>query len=230
MPVNIVDENERNITISYGQKLRPYHQVLTRLIGQHVTSQQADVLDYGCGVGHLSAALKSKHQDWRLSVADLDPRCLELTRQRVEVEREILLREPSDVYQIAGPFDLVIASHTLQYDPEPRRTLTWFAETLKPGGIVALATPNPLCPLKVLPALRRRFTSEKSLYMWDFTVLTNFVSSIEQLEVLEMTSDFLPLPFLNTRSLAEPLTIALGRMLPYFGFSVIAVLGKASRS
>ena len=113
-------------------------------------------LDVGCGLGFFSEALQKRGA--HVTACDIGPTLLERTRQRVGCACELV-----DALQLAehfgsNRFDLVVSSECIEHTPSPAAALRQFAEVLKPGGYLAVSTPNvlwqPVVKLATLARLR----------------------------------------------------------------------------
>jgi ArsR family transcriptional regulator len=93
-----------------------------------------DVLDAGAGDGAAAAVLAPYCRS--LTCIDLNPRLVEVTRQRLaKFPHARALR--GDVHALpfdAASFDSVLLFHTLTYAAEPRAALRECARVLRPGG------------------------------------------------------------------------------------------------
>jgi 2-polyprenyl-6-hydroxyphenyl methylase/3-demethylubiquinone-9 3-methyltransferase len=100
----------------------------------------ADALDVGCGLGYFSERLQQAGA--RVTACDLGPRLLELTRQRVGCE--CVEADALDLESKFGRdrFDVIVSSECIEHTPDPRQALRQMAAVLKPGGLLAVSTPN----------------------------------------------------------------------------------------
>jgi SAM-dependent methyltransferase len=114
-------------------------------------------LDYGCGVGDLTATLR--RVGYRAVGADISVPFLASARERhpnipfVALDSEAVLPFPS------AHFTAVTAVNTIEHVAEPSYALKELARVLVPGGLLAMTFPNlasPLRPLKRLFAWPRR--------------------------------------------------------------------------
>jgi 2-polyprenyl-6-hydroxyphenyl methylase/3-demethylubiquinone-9 3-methyltransferase len=97
-------------------------------------------LDVGCGLGFFSERLARRGA--RVLATDLGPGLVERTRERVGCEAQV-----ADALRLAdqfGPdrFDLVVSSECIEHTPNPREALLQMVTVLKPGGYIAISTPN----------------------------------------------------------------------------------------
>jgi 2-polyprenyl-3-methyl-5-hydroxy-6-metoxy-1,4-benzoquinol methylase len=124
-------------------------------------------LDVGCGLGFFSQRLKERGAN--VIACDVGPTLVERTRQRVGCAGIV-----ADVMQLTEQFgrdcfDLVVSSECVEHTPEPRVALRQMAAVLKPGGYIALSTPNLLWSpvVRAATALKLRpFDGHENFSSW----------------------------------------------------------------
>ena len=106
-------------------------------------SDQALVLDVGCGTGFLLAALRGHRPDLRLWGTDSSADMLAQAHARLGEHAHLL---PWDVEQPtplalrnAAPFDLITCTNVIHYLHAPTRTIQQLAQMLRPDGRLLLA-------------------------------------------------------------------------------------------
>ncbi len=219
----------RNITISYDQPLCPYHYKIADLVDQFSTDGHESILDVGCGVGNSLAAIEQLNRNFELTIADVDPRCLSATRAKVPVVRSHQLGSSDDLDQVEGQFDVILLSHVLQYDENPTNTMKQLLNKLRPNGFIVVATPNPLSLPILFNSLLRRDYAKGTAFIWDRSVFKNFLTNVVGSEAYTVTEDYVPLPAITKFGLFRPIERWLARILPWFAFSIIVVLGNEPR-
>jgi 2-polyprenyl-3-methyl-5-hydroxy-6-metoxy-1,4-benzoquinol methylase len=140
------------------------------LIDQFLTDDMVrgrDTLDVGCGLGYFSKRLSERGA--RLIACDIGPGLVQRTRDFVGCRAEV-----ADALELvpqfgAGRFDLVVSSECIEHTPSPERALEQMAAVLKPGGYLALSTPNIVWSpvVKLATALRLRpFDGHERFSSW----------------------------------------------------------------
>jgi SAM-dependent methyltransferase len=110
-------------------RLGPYRPLTRRMPGR--------LLDVGCGVGDLMAALERHGWD----VVGLEPSrvaCSHAAGRGLEVHCGTIDEAPWG----DSTFDAIVFNHALEHIPNPEDALRRAAALLRPGGILAVAVPN----------------------------------------------------------------------------------------
>jgi 2-polyprenyl-3-methyl-5-hydroxy-6-metoxy-1,4-benzoquinol methylase len=94
------------------------------------------LLDVGCGSGEL--LVRMRDLGWKVAGVELDARAARVARARSGATVAGSLVELD-----AAAFDAVVLDHVLEHLPDARSTLGACARVLRPGGRLAIATPNP---------------------------------------------------------------------------------------
>lgn len=116
---------------------------LETLVDEFLTDEMVrgrQALDVGCGLGFFSQRLKDRGAV--VTACDLGPNLVEKTRERVGCRAEV-----ADALRLTekfgeNAFDLVVSSECIEHTPDPREALRQMARVVKPGGYVAVSTPN----------------------------------------------------------------------------------------
>ena len=143
-----ITNNDGNITLDYDQTVCPYHRVIADLVTKHALGNQTSILDLGCGVGNTLLEIQRRDDRFKFTIADVDEQCLEITQQRVDRDCDkIHLESAADVQRIDRQFDVVLLSHVLHYDPQPRRTIAKIFSMLRPDGFLAVSYTHLTLPM-----------------------------------------------------------------------------------
>lgn len=95
------------------------------------------LLDIGCGSGGILSIMRAL--GWRVEGVDLDPVAVEITRGLGIPARLGTLE--SQAYPDAS-FDAIMMSHLIEHVADPVRLVAESHRVLRPGGRLAIATPN----------------------------------------------------------------------------------------
>lgn len=131
------DEFERALS-TYDTRRR-----VETLVDEFLTDEMVagkETLDVGCGLGYFSKRLSERGA--KLIACDIGPGLVQRTRELVGCRAEV-----ADALELvpqfgAGRFDLVVSSECIEHTPSPQKALEQMAAVLKPGGFLAVSTPN----------------------------------------------------------------------------------------
>ena len=131
---------ERNLeALSLYDTLRRVETLVDSFLGREKVMGRT-VLDVGCGYGWFSERLAGLGAN--VTACDIGPGLVESTSRRVgcagRVADALCLEETFG----AGSFDAVVSSECIEHTPDPGRALAQMAALLKPGGWLAVSTPN----------------------------------------------------------------------------------------
>ena len=158
------DEFERALS-TYDTRRR-----VETLIDEFLTDDMVagkDTLDVGCGLGYFSKRLAERGA--KLIACDIGPNLVQRTRDLVGCRAEVA--DALELVQQFGRdrFDLVMSSECIEHTPSPQRALEQMAAVLKPGGYLAVSTPNIVWSpvVKLATALRLRpFDGHERFSSW----------------------------------------------------------------
>ncbi len=112
------------------------------LLGLARLSPRSAVLELGCGGGELLSHLERRT---RLAVGvDLSPQGLRLAHRGDRVS--VLGARVESLPFRSESFDAVVAQHLVEHLPQPVEAMGEWRRVLRPGGILALVTPNATYP------------------------------------------------------------------------------------
>lgn len=126
------------------------------------------VLDYGCGLGQVSAALPDSvcFDVSRFAIANLRGR----GRTVIDAPEKIPI----------GAFDIVLSSHSLEHSATPYEDLKNFRQYLRPGGHLLLVLPIEIV-LKPAPEP----DWNQHLFAWTFQTITNLLRATGWIPILQ---------------------------------------------
>ncbi len=215
-----------SVHIRYDQKPQPYHAVVADLVRKHCP-QGAVALDIGVGVGHCLALIQAKRPDIKLVGADIDENCLAITGSRVNLSEKRLIKDVEELFDGVPKYDCVVMSHSLEHMLEPARVVREIMKTIRPGGVLILAVPNPVRPnIMATNLLRKKNVNQGHVYAWDRSHWMNFIEVILGLKVIQYAEDYFQLPFRLSERLPflRPLELLLVRFFPWFSMSNIVAI------
>jgi len=117
---------------------------LTQSLWKHIDIPLQDILDVGCGTGHLSVHLANKNPS-TLHLLDLSTEMLTLAQKRVGTSTSLQLHQGNaeDQQWDAHSFDLIASSAALQWFQNPHAFFEKAFQWLKQKGWLAIATFGP---------------------------------------------------------------------------------------
>jgi 2-polyprenyl-3-methyl-5-hydroxy-6-metoxy-1,4-benzoquinol methylase len=220
-------QGNKHIDINAKQRPLPYHQIISDLAIQH-SSDSDKILDIGCGIGQLCNEIKKKGAR-EIHAADAYQMCLDKTQRLTKIDKTYLLEEEnfniSEV--IKDEFSVVIMSHVLEHMLDPVQAINEVFKLVKPGGTLILAVPNPARPGVLLSNITKtHYVNRGHVVAWDMSHWRNFLENILKLEVLSYHHDFIQIKGCNRFPVIMKLGQALGKAVPWWCFSNIAVIQK----
>lgn len=96
------------------------------------------LLDAGSGTGWFS--LRATERGAKVTSIDVGLNLLREVGRKCSTDRTV-----ADICNLPFPdrrFDVVVSSEVIEHVPEPKRAVSELARVLKPGGLLALTTPN----------------------------------------------------------------------------------------
>lgn len=165
------------------------------------------VLDVGCGNGTRMRRLHLA--GWRVFGVDMDPGAVE--RARLANLGEVVLGTLEDV-EPATPFDAIVMFHVLEHLEEPLAALRRARELLRPGGTLAVATPNAGSCLHRLYGQRwRGLEPPRHLQIFSLPALQRLAhdAGFEQVEVVTNARNAGNLALASERSYGKDMSLPL---------------------
>ena len=118
-----------------GERLRPIHDLLARV----PLESPRDIVDLGCGTGSVTALVRARWPDARVTGVDSSEAMLERARAAlagVSFEAADLAR-----WQPAGPVDLLVSNAALHWLDHHEVLFPRLVAQLVPGGVLAVQMP-----------------------------------------------------------------------------------------
>jgi SAM-dependent methyltransferase len=109
-------------------------QTLARLV------EPGALVDIGAGAGGFAAA--ARDAGFAVTAIEMDRGCCSYMQERLGV-RAICSDRPLEALRALGPARVVSFWHVLEHLPDPGEMLAAAADALEPGGVLAIAVPNP---------------------------------------------------------------------------------------
>ena len=122
------------------------------------------VLDAGCGVGGLTKTLVARGA--RVVALDIGPTLAATTRDRCRCAA--VVGTLSSIGLRANTFDVVFSTEAIEHTPDPQRSVAELYRLVKPGGHLAITTPNRLwqTPVRAASALGLRPYDGYENFLW----------------------------------------------------------------
>lgn len=134
---------------AWGRNYRPQGKLTWRLhqfcsaLGE-VASPPAEVLDFGCGTGHLAEHLRTRQ--YVLTACDMADQMIVTARRNFGDANIKWVGLPADWRRLPFPgqsFDAVVASCVLEYVGDLELVFVEMARVLRSGGVLLFNVPNP---------------------------------------------------------------------------------------
>ncbi len=127
-------------------RFAPLQRLVARRLADRIAAAMPDpdraarILEIGCGTGLLTQALRCRLPQATIVATDLSVAMLRACRARLPDDRLLLLATDAMQPAVAGGFDLVCSSLTLQWLGDPASSLRALVRLLAPGGALHVAT------------------------------------------------------------------------------------------
>lgn len=124
------------------------------------------LLDLGCGPGELLFEIGEKFPQLELTGVDYSPRMLEISQQRNDKAKHILM-DAADLDKLEAMYDMIVCTHSLPYYKDPKDVFRNLSRILTKQGrlIVGFASGNSVYDKVVLSAVK--LTTGKAYYPSD---------------------------------------------------------------
>jgi SAM-dependent methyltransferase len=126
--------------------------LVDQFLADDLTGRQ--VLDVGSGLGFFSERLVQRGAI--VTACDIGPGLVEQTKKRARCKA--VVADALRLVETFGTsrFDAVVSSECIEHTPSPLEALTQMVAVVKPGGLIAVSTPNRLWQPVVRMATRLR--------------------------------------------------------------------------
>lgn len=111
-----------------------YYRFFKNTLGKY--NGRPQVLEYGCGVGHLTKRLVQDFDTYALDISDY---ALQQVNKNAPKAKTIKTLDGVTDSSLDG----IIALHVMEHIEDPAVTFREFRDKLKPGGLLAYVVPNP---------------------------------------------------------------------------------------
>ena len=137
---NTFYSDEQALSEYYGaDRLSFYDNVSAYLQGAGLAFDGKRILDVGCGVGFLLAALKTWTRPESMSGCDFSEAAITASRKRFPGHKFFV----QDIYQaIPGSYDIVLCTEVLEHLLHPDRGIQNLYRAVRPGGWLVVTVPN----------------------------------------------------------------------------------------
>jgi malonyl-CoA O-methyltransferase len=100
------------------------------------------ICEIGCGTGYLTNLLIQRYSEVELTAIDIAPKMIETARRKIpnpNIHWYIGDAEDVDSY-LTGKYDLIISNATIQWLSNPKETVGYWEEALRPNGLLLAST------------------------------------------------------------------------------------------
>jgi 2-polyprenyl-3-methyl-5-hydroxy-6-metoxy-1,4-benzoquinol methylase len=127
LPVYGEYDEERNYAVYKGHLLE---------LERYVT--RGRLFEFGAATGFFLAA--ARRGGWEVAGNELSTFAANYAQERLQIP--VVAGRAEDVQAMPASYDAVVLWETIEHVQSPRRVLSKAAELLRPGGVLALSTPN----------------------------------------------------------------------------------------
>lgn len=131
------DDTRQGLMDTVYRMVRSYTLQEKEKLIRRLAGKVGAMLDYGCGTGAFLAQCQEK--GWAITGYEPDPDARRLAEQRTQTT---ILKDLNDI-RAAESLDVITLWHVLEHVPDLHDTLARLASSLKAGGALVIAVPNP---------------------------------------------------------------------------------------
>lgn len=190
--------------------------------------KEGKLLEIGPAFGVFTR--RARQEGFAVTVIERDQRCCEHLKAMGDVE-VVNADDPVAAMEGLPQFDVIALWHVIEHLPAPFAFLDAAARHLRPGGVLALAAPNPASwQFKVMGAHWPHLDSPRHLHLLPASAITSYCES-RKLELLRLVTDDSDAKSWNRFGWQRLLMNRLpGKLLQYAGFVVGALLAAVLSS
>ncbi|MGP4002565.1 trans-aconitate 2-methyltransferase [Streptomyces sp. 8N706] len=127
-------------------RTRPFRDLLTRIPALPSGERPARIADLGCGPGNVTALLTERWPDARITGFDNSPEMLAEAAEYAGPTAsgghiDFRIADVAD-WKPEEPYDLIVSNAALQWVPRHADSFPGWADSLAPGGVLALQVPG----------------------------------------------------------------------------------------
>lgn len=218
-------QGNRHIDINSLQRPLPYHDLISDLAIE-LSQDNEKILDIGCGIGQICYEI-GRRGTREIHAADAYQICLDKTKALANVEKTYLIEEYSFNVRtsIDGLFSVVIMSHVLEHMLNPVQAVRDALSLVENKGHLILAVPNPARPSVLMSNITKtHYVNRGHVVAWDMSHWINFLENILKLNVVSYHHDYISIKGANRFPGIASAGKMLGKILPWWCFSNIAVI------
>jgi 2-polyprenyl-3-methyl-5-hydroxy-6-metoxy-1,4-benzoquinol methylase len=145
------------------------------------------LLEIGPAIGAFLAV--AQEAGYGVEAVEMDAACCAFLERQLGV-RTIRSDDPAGVLETAGQFDIIAMWQVIEHLPDPRQVLEAAARALAPGGVLALAAPNPdALQGRVFGSRWTHIDAPRHLFLLPLPTLVSLGAQAGLDPVLQTTSD-----------------------------------------
>jgi 2-polyprenyl-3-methyl-5-hydroxy-6-metoxy-1,4-benzoquinol methylase len=146
------------------------------------------LIEVGPAVGAFLAV--AQEEGYAVEAVEMDERCCTFLERELGVPTTCS-DDPAAVLSARGRFDVVALWHVIEHVVDPVSVLAAAAQALAPGGVLALAAPNPdAFQFRVLGSRWTHIDAPRHLFLLPLQTLTRLGAEHGLEPVLETTNDY----------------------------------------
>jgi SAM-dependent methyltransferase len=133
-------------------------------------------------------AFQAQQAGYDVSAIEMDARCCDYLTNELRI-RATRSDEPQQAIETFEPQDVIALWHVIEHLPDPWGLLRAAAGKLRPGGIIVIATPNPLAwQFGLMRSLWPHVDAPRHLYLFASRTIIDFARPIG-LSCIQMSTD-----------------------------------------